>query len=152
MRTLESAYDTYVRRIREDTPEIAALREVLSGYPEYAVRLERLSETPPEPELSPETMQGLLGDRILLSPSGIETFHQCAFKYYCEYLLRLYVPERMSYSSQNIGNLIGQVDNFILLRVCISIHKCKYISMTRDALNCLEIGGYANCVGQITMT
>ena len=139
VRTLESAYDTYVRRIREDTPEIAALREVLSGYPEYAVRLERLSETPPEPELSPETMQGLLGDRILLSPSGIETFHQCAFKYYCEYLLRLYVPERMSYSSQNIGNLT----HYCLEQILREVDMDAFLAMDKAALRTL-IDGYSD--------
>ena len=104
VRSLRSAYDTYVRHMHEDTPETAALREMLSEYPEYAVRLARLTQEPATHAVSPEVMDRLLGARLILSPSGIERYYQCAFAYFCNYVLHLYIPEQISFSSQNIGN------------------------------------------------
>ena len=95
VRSGDSAYDIYVRRMHEDTPEIAALREVLSGYEEYAARLAILSKAPEEPHVSPETMQLLCGSTLQLSPSGIEHYYQCPFLYFCNHVLALYGLEQI---------------------------------------------------------
>ncbi len=106
VRTPESAYYQYVRHLKEDTPETAALREILSQYPAYAARMERLVKvnTLPDISLKPEYIQPLLGTKLILSPSGVEEFYTCAFRYFCRYCLKLYVPERVELSSRSIGS------------------------------------------------
>lgn len=104
--TPASAYYQYVRHLKEDTPETAALREILSQDPAYAARIDRLVKvnTLPDISLRPEYMQPLLGTKLLLSPSGVEEFYTCAFRYFCRYCLKLYVPERVELSSRSIGS------------------------------------------------
>lgn len=53
---------------------------------------------------------------------------------------------------QNFGYAVCQLDNFIRLRVCISIQQRVQIGMTGDALNGFVIVCFANGIGEITVT
>ncbi len=47
----------------------------------------------------------LFNNYIALSKSSIETFASCKFKYYCSYVLKLNSSSRVSFSSNDVGNL-----------------------------------------------
>ena len=132
-RSLRSAYDTYVRHMHENAPDVAALREVLSASPEYAARLQRLTQEPASHAVTPTVMHGLLGEKLLLSPSGIETFHQCAFAYFCRYVLRLYIPEQISFSSQNIGNFT----HYCLEQILRETNMEDFLTLDQEGLSSL---------------
>ncbi|MCR5717488.1 MAG: PD-(D/E)XK nuclease family protein [Oscillospiraceae bacterium] len=138
VRTLASGYDIYVRRMQKNTPELAALRQVLSEDPVYAAKLERLTKQPPEPEVSKAVMARLLGTPLILSPSGIELFHQCAFAYFCRYVLKLYVPERVTFSYQNIGNFA----HFCLEQILRDTPMEEFLALDREGLSAL-VSSYA---------
>ena len=61
-------------------------------------------------------MKQLIGDKLILSPSGIEQFYDCPFAYFCLYCLHLYTPERVQLSAQNIGNFAHYCLEHILSR------------------------------------
>ncbi|MBQ8927904.1 MAG: PD-(D/E)XK nuclease family protein [Oscillospiraceae bacterium] len=104
--TPAGAYYHLVRHLREDSGETAALRRLLEDDPAYARRLQRLSDAQPGAALSvsSETMQAMLGEKLVLSPSGIDQFFHCPFAYFCGRCLKLYSPERISLSVQKIGS------------------------------------------------
>lgn len=107
VRTEAAAYYHFVRSIgTRDDGELTALRELLEREPLYAARIAKLLEThtAATETIRPEIMQRLLGERIILSPSGIESFYSCPFQYFFEKCLRLYIPEQNSFSSRNVGN------------------------------------------------
>ncbi len=106
VRTMESAYFHFVRNLRNDTPELSALREVLETDETYKNKIEKLIQLQTEPNLtvSPETMKMLLSPTLILSPSGIEQYHKCAYEYFCQYVLKLYVPERIILSPLSAGD------------------------------------------------
>lgn len=106
VRTHASAYFHFVRNLRTNAKELSALRQLLLQHPEYADKVRKLSETSTAAvhQVSPDSMKKFLGDQIKLSPSGIEKFFECPFKYFCNYCLRLYVPEMNAFSNRDVGN------------------------------------------------
>ncbi|MBE6876847.1 MAG: hypothetical protein E7496_09055 [Ruminococcus sp.] len=104
--TKQAVYFHFVRNLHQNTPETSALRAILEKDPVYSAKVRRLTETNPEQQekTSPEMMHKLLGKQLILSPSGIETFYNCPFSYFCRYCLRLYTPEKITLTAQNIGN------------------------------------------------
>lgn len=143
VRSMASGYYTYVRRMQEDTEELAALRELLMQDPVYAARLEKLTRVPELQKTSPEVMSRLLGEQIILSPSGIETFHQCAFQYFCRYVLRLYVPEQITLSARNIGTFT----HFCLEQILRGLPMQAFLSLDRAGLSAL-VDKYAQAFSQ----
>ena len=117
VRTPESAYYRFVRMLHEDDGQTAALRVLLEEDPTYGPRVRRLCAGPDEREASvpPETMQALLGDKLVLSASGIEQFYNCPFAYFCRYVLRLYTPEQLRLSATSIGTFAHYCLEHILL-------------------------------------
>lgn len=132
VRTLEAGYFHYVRHLREDTPELAALRTLLGRDPAYASRLTKLTAARdlPEPSVSPATMQLLLGPKIILSPSGIEQLGNCAFKYFCQYILHLYVPEQNSLTPRSGGDFA----HYCLEQILRSMSREQFLALTREQL------------------
>ncbi|MDE6087368.1 MAG: exodeoxyribonuclease V subunit gamma, partial [Oscillospiraceae bacterium] len=111
--TMESAYFHFVRNLnrQERQAEIASLRAVLEQNPVYAARIEKLCGQQTQElsglsnmQISPEIMQNLIGNCLHLSASGIEKFYRCPFQYFCLYCLKLYAPEKITLTAQNIGN------------------------------------------------
>lgn len=132
VRTRKAGYFHYVRHLSEDTGELAALRTLLGEDPVYAARLRRLVsvQTLPEQTVRPETMQALLGPQLLLSPSGIERFYGCAFQYFCQSVLRLFVPERNGLTPRTGGDYV----HYCLEQLLRSMDIATFLSMSPEAL------------------
>ncbi len=107
VRSYESAYYHFVRRLgSQDTPDLAALRTVLERHPVYAAKLSKLL-TPAASvcdQVQPSSMDKLLGDTLIFSPTGIESFYHCPYQYFFQFCLGLYVPEKNEFSHRNVGN------------------------------------------------
>lgn len=138
VRTMAAGYEAYVRRMHEDTPELASLRAILMADPIYRARLEKLTTEPKTPSAQPRTMQEALGEQIQLSPSGIEMFHQCAYAYFCRYVLGLYIPEAETFSYRNIGNFA----HYCLEQILRDTPMTEFLSLDENELGKL-ISGYA---------
>lgn len=84
----EAIFSRMAARWRENSGEAEALRQFVREDPEHKGRLEALERAAGE---RPQhiTDQGLArrlyGENVFLSPSQIETYHSCPFKYFCRY-------------------------------------------------------------------
>ncbi len=132
-RTLASTYHHYVRHLSENTEETASLREILLGDAYYAARLAHLTAGTQDTKqnVSPERMQAFLGERIVLSPSGVECFFQCPFQFFARYCLHLYIPEKRELSSRNLGNFA----HFCLEQILRSYPPESFAALTEEQLN-----------------
>ncbi len=93
----EAAFSRMAAHFREDTPQAAALRALFAGEEAYAGRLEALERAAGQRSFSltaPGLAERLYGKNPYLSPTQIETFHACPFKYFCRFGLG--VQERRS--------------------------------------------------------
>ncbi len=84
----EAAFSRMAARWRERTPAAEALRRFVREDPGQAGRLEALERAAgqrPQRLRDPALAKRVYGERIFLSPTQIETFHSCPFKYFCRY-------------------------------------------------------------------
>ncbi len=84
----EAAFSRMAARFRENTGEAAALRLLFEGDESYQGRLEALERAAgqrPAVIGDKALARKLFGEDMFLSPTQIETFHSCPFKYFCRY-------------------------------------------------------------------
>lgn len=132
VRTPASAYFHFVRNLRRDDGEVAALRQLLLQHPLYGERVRKLTETDTVPSchVSSECMKNFLGEQLTLSPTGIEDFYSCPFQYFCSHCLRLYAPEKNAFSNLNVGNYAHFCMEQILRKYDIK----QFVSLTSSQL------------------
>ena len=131
--TMESMYFHFVRNLhREKDQNLVSLQSVLEQNAVYATRIQRLFQDQKDSEIqiSPEVMQNLIGSYLNLSASEIEKFYHCPFQYFCLYCLKLYAPEKITLTSQNIGNFA---------HLCLEKILKKYDMKTFSALSVQEL-------------
>ncbi len=84
----QAAFSRMAARWRENSPQAAALREFAASQEEFAGRLAALERAGGERAQRIEdstSAQALYGQQLRLSPSQIETYHNCPFQYFCRY-------------------------------------------------------------------
>ena len=84
----EAAFSRMAARWRENSPEAEALKKFIRGDSELSGRLEALERAAgrrPQQLTDPELTRKIYGERVFLSPTQIETYHSCPFKYFCRY-------------------------------------------------------------------
>lgn len=86
----EAAFSKMAALYRADTPEAAALRALFAKDPAFAGRLatlERAASLSPEQIADKALPKDFFGEVLTLSPSQIEIFYSCRFRYFCQYAL-----------------------------------------------------------------
>lgn len=84
----EAAFSRMAARFTENTGEAGALRLLFQGETEFEGRMAALDRAAGR---SPVRMEDgalarrIFGERMFLSPTQVETFHSCPFKYFCRY-------------------------------------------------------------------
>lgn len=84
----EAAFSRMAAQFSENTGEAAALRRLFQDEEEYRGRiqaLERAAGQRPARVEDSALARKLFGENPFLSPTQIETFHNCPFKYFCRY-------------------------------------------------------------------
>ncbi len=84
----EAAFSRMAARFRENSGEAAALRLLFRDEEDYRGRveaLERAAGQRPEEIEDKALARHIFGEDMFLSPTQIETFHSCPFKYFCRY-------------------------------------------------------------------
>lgn len=87
----------------------ASAKEYLSGKQEWADKLaslERATENKPFSIESKEIAKALFGEKINISASKIESYHKCAFSYFCQYGLRAKARKPAELDPMQKGNVI----------------------------------------------
>lgn len=84
----EAAFSRMAARFKENTPQAAAMREIFKADPDYTGRIEALERSAgqrPDRIESPELAHKIFGENMFISPTQIENFHSCPFKYFCRF-------------------------------------------------------------------
>ncbi len=98
-------YDT-VLSLGEKYPEILAKRS-LSG-----------SLSAENDRVSPEATEKIWGDRIGLTQTRIDSFSNCKFSYYMNYVLKLNNNERAAVNAVDVGNLVHRILELFFAETC----------------------------------
>ncbi len=132
-RTPRTAFLQAVRRGKDGSAFAASAREYLKTSPEYAARLSELAQMQDEERLKisdPALTARMFGGERSLSPSQIEQFYSCRFRYFCRYGLKLKSRGRAELDPLSRGSII----HFLLEEV---LSRKDFFTMEEDALRAL---------------
>lgn len=107
--TPAAALELLARHYREDNAAVAALRAALAGQPEMAARLEALERTAQNADFAARdtgALQELLGTRLSISPSRMETYYECHFGYFLRYVLNIQPRPKAELGIPQSGTLV----------------------------------------------
>lgn len=117
--TARSAYAALAAEAGPESAETATMRALLDrlGEGEFLRSMGELAQDQPMGDIAPETAKSLLGDRVALSPTKIETYYQCPYAFFSDYLLRLSPRKRAEYSPLESGTAVHFVLEMLLREV-----------------------------------
>ncbi len=84
----EAAFSAMAPRLHDPSPQAGALRMLFEGDAHYQGRIQALERAAGGGEqriTDPGLARQAYGEKLFLSPTQIETFHSCPFKYFCRY-------------------------------------------------------------------
>ena len=113
----ESAFGECAALFRENTAYSASLKEFI-GETDYAGKLDavkRAAENMPFKIEDRETATSLFSENMYISPSKAEAFYSCAFRYFCQYGMKIKKLRPADLDARINGLLIHHVLEKILL-------------------------------------
>ena len=116
-RTPASAYYRFATSKNKSADELASVYESLLSIPEFKEKILRLSQKDEGGHiLSPHISKKLFasGD-IYITPSKIDVYNNCPFKYFLQYGLKLNVIKPMAIDAANRGSIMHHVFENVLL-------------------------------------
>lgn len=111
-KTKTSAFSYFAKSFMENTSLTSTLKYVLNHdmlYQPKLVQLERTAQKLPFEISNKENAKLLFGDKLNISPTRVEGFYQCRFKYFCEHGLRAYPRKKAALDPLETGTLIHSI-------------------------------------------
>lgn len=102
-----------LRNIVSPSDRAAATLAVSEKLPLVA-SMSALSASTDECRISPDTVKGLIGDKIYISPSSLEKYVKCPFGYFAGYMLSLRETKRGTFGANNVGDFVHYVMEHIV--------------------------------------
>ncbi len=128
--TPQSAFSKMTMLFQEDSVLSASLKEYFSTDVTYKALLDGmqyLMEHRKKQLHNREQTKALFGQNVRLSPSRVEAYHRCKFRFFCEYGLKLKGREKLQLNALHRGNAIHD----ILHKVCVGITDYSHFSETQ---------------------
>lgn len=119
-RTKPTAFSALAYQFRQDTPFTASLRYYFDQDSLYKERMEGIMQNLSRRSFhldSRDTAKALYGESVYLSPTQVEKYHLCKFRYFCEHGLRLQPRKKVQLKGSGRGLVIHNV----LYAVCSQI-------------------------------
>lgn len=115
-RTPASAYYRFATAKKCSADELASVYESLLSVPEYKEKLLRLANRNDSHKLSPDISRRLFasGD-IYVTPSKIDVYNSCNFKYFCRYGIQLDPVRPVAVDPANRGTVMHHVFQHVLM-------------------------------------
>ena len=107
--TPAAAMELLAARWREDSPAVAALRSALEQVPEMAGRLHALEAAEGSVDFAVKNtaaLQELLGKNMTISPSRMESYYECPFGYFLQYVLKVRPRPKAELGIPQSGTLV----------------------------------------------
>ncbi len=131
LRCKRAAFDYLISRYRSSSPDIAALKAYFYDDPAFCdtVRaIDGVLEKRRRRIRDKELTRGLFGDSMQLSASKIDVYHKCAFRYFCEYGLRVRERRRAAVDALEYGTLMHHIFEVFFSR----FERPVYLSMGEE--------------------
>ncbi len=107
-----AAFDYLIEHWRSRSADVAALRAYFAENRKYApimAAIDSMKERTRRRITEPGLTRRLFGDEMRLSSTRIEAYHNCAFRYFCEYGLRTKERRKAEMNALEYGTMIHYV-------------------------------------------
>ena len=109
--SLQSAFENAALHYSDDNEDSESLKAYVSSS-EYADMLDSIAKSAQKKEItfeSTDVARNLFGKDMYISPSRVEEYYKCPFRYFCRYGLRASSLEKVSFDPRQNGLLIHYV-------------------------------------------
>lgn len=132
--TLHSAFYHYMQNRNSDSVSSASVREVLMRSPEYKRRIAYVlsrSDYRQEYNIDKDIMKKICNfEPLILSPTSVEEYNLCHFKYFCNRCLRLQTCEKVELNAR----VSGDITHECIYSIFAKRSKDDFLKMTYDEL------------------
>lgn len=107
-----AAFDYLIAHYHSRSPETEALRDYFADHETYApltVAIDTMKDRSRRRITQPDLTRKLFGREMKLSSTRIEAYHNCAFRYFCEYGLRTKERRKAEMNALEYGTMIHYV-------------------------------------------
>lgn len=108
----KAAFHTVIEHFRDDDPIIASIKMALNSTP-YSSKItaatnasQLIKEQKTRPDSAASSERFFKDGTATISASQLDSYYKCPFSYFCRYGLKLYKPEVMDMSANNLGTLV----------------------------------------------
>lgn len=110
-RSKPTAFSYLARRYFDDTSLNSTLKSILSKDTHYSHKLALLNKITERIEfrLTDDIAKQVFGQNMHISPTRVEGYHQCAFRYFCEHGLKVRALRRAELNPLETGTLIHAI-------------------------------------------
>lgn len=141
--TMHSTFYHYMQNRDPGSTESASLNHVLCSDDSYKSRISYVlsrSSYKQDFTIDSSIMQKLKSfDPLVISPSSLDEFNQCHFRYFCDKCLRLFTNEKMEFDARAAGDLFHICFKSILAsRSKDSFLKLSYDDFAREISICAD--------------
>ena len=137
-----AAFDYLIERYHSESPDVAALRTYFAGSEVYAplmTAIDSLSDRSRRRITEKELTRKLFGAQMRLSSTRIEAYHNCAFRYFCEYGLRTKERRKAEMNALEYGTMIHYVfENFFGKHDRASFSEMKEADVAQEVSGILD--------------
>ncbi|MBQ5968987.1 MAG: exodeoxyribonuclease V subunit gamma [Clostridia bacterium] len=115
----QNAFEYMARNWHSGDGQVAALKQYFALQPEYRERLAALERAVQKKDFrfaDPARAKALFGRRVTLSPTQLETFELCPFRYFCRYGMRAKPRQIARLDPANGGKVVHYVLEQLLKR------------------------------------
>ena len=112
LRSKRAAFDYLIAHYRGSSPAVAALKSYYhedGDYRDILTAVDDVLRRRPRRMEQPDLPRQLFGEEMGLSSTRIDVYHKCAFRYFCEYGLRVRERRRAAVDALEYGTLMHYI-------------------------------------------
>lgn len=123
--TEKAAFSALAENMCENTVLSSALLKSFEQKPEWTGKLQALkrADKAVNATLSKQTVEKIIPQKISMSPSATETFCNCRFSYFCNYLLKAKIIEKANLNVLQRGTMVHFALEMLVERNKEALHK-----------------------------
>ncbi len=126
-----SAFESAAENFRNDSVYAASVKKYIKDtklYKDKFLAVERAARKKKAEFDNPENAKALFGEKMYITPSRVEDYYKCPFKYFCEYGIKARTAEKAKFDSRQTGLMV----HFILEKLFAAYGSGGLVKMTQN--------------------
>ncbi len=127
----QTAFESAAKNFNETTVYASSVKKYIESTPSFSDRfacVERAAKKQKTAFKNPEKAKALFGTRMYISPSRVEEYYKCPFRYFCRYGLNAKKTEKAKFDPRQTGLMV----HYILEKLFAAFGSKGLVEMTKQ--------------------